>query len=144
MLGRKDYDRSELEAARAAISSQLAHYRALESAIGDSGARAAFDAFSPGFLRGLLLQLDRYFVHRVRPVSGKDTNPLTELELLVDALLLNDGVLRTLGAIRYDPSKAVLGLRPGDTVAPSPEDLERFSAAFFAVLEERFVGPDAG
>ncbi|MDT7743427.1 MAG: hypothetical protein QOE59_2505 [Actinomycetota bacterium] len=34
-----------------------------------------------------LLAPDRRFVHRVRPVAGKDANPLNEVELLVESVL---------------------------------------------------------
>jgi hypothetical protein len=39
----------------------------------------------------MTLVLDRYFVHRLRVVAGKDGNPLNEIELLTDSLMNNDG-----------------------------------------------------
>jgi hypothetical protein len=42
----------------------------------------------------MTLVLDRYFVHRLRVVTGKDGNPLNEVELLSDSIMNNDGVLR--------------------------------------------------
>ena len=39
----------------------------------------------------MTLVLDRYFIHRLRMVTGSDGNPLDELELLSDSLMNNDG-----------------------------------------------------
>ncbi|MCW2674379.1 MAG: hypothetical protein JWP14_2968 [Frankiales bacterium] len=37
-------------------------------------------------------------MHRVRLVTGKDTNPLNEVELRVESLLNNDGVFAAGGS----------------------------------------------
>jgi hypothetical protein len=39
--------------------------------------------------------LDRYVVHRLRMVTGKDGNPLNEVEMLCDSLMNNNGILRS-------------------------------------------------
>jgi hypothetical protein len=133
MLGRKDFTREELETARAAIGEQLAAFRALEP--GD-----ARDAFEPLFCNALLLALDRPFVHRLRGVTGKDGTPLNELELLVDALIANGGVLRTNNVIRYAPERSVVGIEPGQEVRLDADAFERLAGAFFAELEAKYVG----
>jgi hypothetical protein len=46
-------------------------------------------------------------------VSGKDGNPLNEVELLVDSLMDNGGALRTNNVIEYVPEESVLKLQPG-------------------------------
>lgn len=48
----------------------------------------------PLFFNGLTLVLGRYFVHRLRMVTGKEGNPLSEVELLTESLMNNGGVLR--------------------------------------------------
>jgi hypothetical protein len=53
----------------------------------------ALAGFEAVFATDLLPALDRPFVHRVRMVTGKDTDPLNEVELLVDSLRTNGGVL---------------------------------------------------
>jgi hypothetical protein len=86
-----------------------------------------------------VLVLDRYFVHRLRTVTGKDPNPLNEVELLTESLLNNDGVLRTGNVVRWVPEQSVLGLRAGDRIRLTADDFERLSTAFLAELERRFV-----
>jgi 2-keto-4-pentenoate hydratase len=84
--------------------------------------------------------MDRPFVHRVRMVTGKDSNPLNEVELLCESLMDNGGVLRTGTVVTYVPSQSVLGLQPGDEIRLTEEQFTRLSAAFFAELEKRFLG----
>jgi hypothetical protein len=92
MLGRKTYTQEELDNARTAIDQQLAAYKklvkAIDGATSDPKVRSALDAFEPLFFNNMTLVLDRYFVHRLRVVTGKDGNPLNEVELMN-----NDGVL---------------------------------------------------
>ena len=86
-----------------------------------------------------MLALDRYFVHRVRAVSGKDGNPLNEVELIADGLMLHEGTLPASTVIKYAPDRSVLGLEVGDRIALTADDFERLSAAFLAEIEKRFV-----
>lgn len=133
MLARKDFTREELDTARAGVDERLAAYRRLEG--GD-----ALDAFEPLFCHSLLLALDRPFVHRVRMVTGKGGTPLNEVELLVDSLMDNGGVLRTNTVIDYVPARSVLGLEPGQEIRLDVESFERLANAFFAELEAKYVG----
>src|SRR4051794_10696858 len=114
MLGRKTFTHEELGAARAAVA-------------------------DPHRFNDLLLALDRRFVHRVRMVSGKDSNPLNEVELLVDSLMNNDGVLRVGTVIKYVPEETVLGLSEGDRIELDAEQFQRLADAFLAEIEAKFV-----
>ena len=88
----------------------------------------------------MVLALDRYFVHRVRAVSGKDGNPLNEVELIVESLMTGGGVLRGMNVIKYVPGESVLGLEIGDrTSASRAQQFERLSEAFLAEIERRFL-----
>src|SRR3954451_22951235 len=131
MLGRKTYTPEELEQARRAIGAQLAAYDKLASAVaGDPEASAALAEFAPLFFNHMTLVLDRYFVHRLRAVTGKDGNPLNEVELLSESLMNNDGVLRGNNVVKFVPERSVTGLEPGERIRLSPHEFERLARAF--------------
>jgi hypothetical protein len=139
MLGRKGYTKAELDHGRAAIGEQLAAYKALKKAV--TRGSAALDDFEWRFFNNMTLVLDRYYVHRLRVTTGKDGNPLNEVELIADSLLNNDGVLRGNNVVKYVPEESVVGLKVGDRIRLSCDDFDRLSSAFFADLERKFVSP---
>src|SRR5260370_672853 len=97
MLGRKNYTPEELDHAKSAIGQQVRAYKKLVKVVDastDRRAAAPFKAFEPLFFNNLTLALDRYFVHRIRVVAGRDGNALNEVELLSESLMNNDGVLQ--------------------------------------------------
>ena len=130
MLGRNSYTTAEIAAAHTMVERQLTTFRTVGSQAGDT---TSVSALEPVFFNTALIALDRLFVHRVRTFTGKDTNPLSEVELLTESLLDNDGVLREIKVIKYDAAKSVLGLEIGDRIALTADDFEQLSAAF---LEE--------
>ncbi len=81
-------------------------------------------------------------MHRVRLVSGKDANPVNEVELLVESVLDHGGVLTTNKVIKYSPEQTVLGIPPGAGIALTVDDLDRLGAAFLTELEKRFHADD--
>jgi hypothetical protein len=123
MLGRKTFTQEELDAAREAVAEQL----------------AAADGADPAIFNGLLLGLDRRFVHRLRGVTGKAGTPLNEAELLVESLMNNGGVLRGNNVIKYVPEESVLGLELGDQIRLSKAQFEELSTALFAELEAKYL-----
>jgi hypothetical protein len=146
MLGRKDFSPQELAAARTAVDEQLRAYRALADAVAkvdDPAATAALEALEPVLFTGLTVALDRYFVHRIRAVSGKDGNPLNEVELIVESVLAGDGVLRGSTVIKLRPERTVLRLAPGDRIRITADAFERLADAFLEELGNRFVGMPA-
>lgn len=148
MLGRKDYTKEEVERAKAAIDQQLEAYRQLTNATDGASSRgqinSALEGFEPLFCNNMTLVLDRYFVHRLRVVTGKDGNPLNEVELLAESLMNNDGVLRGNNAIKFVPDQSVLRLRIGDRIRLNLAQLERLAAAFLTELESKFVNASGG
>jgi hypothetical protein len=129
MLGRKDYTAEELAHARSAVAEQLSAYR---KAKGPAG-------FEAVYFNNMTLALDRYFVHRVRAVTGKDANALNEVELIVESLMNNDAVLQGNNVLKYVPEQSVTQLKIGDRIQLSEDQFERLSAAFFDELERKFV-----
>ena len=142
MLGRKTYTPEELDSATATVERQLAAFRRLADAVdatGDAEAAAARETFEPEFFNDLALVLDRYFVHRLRVSTGKDPNPINELELLSDSLRDHGGAFRTTSVIKYRPDQTGLQLEPGDRIQLDRRRFERFSTAFLDELRTRFV-----
>ena len=87
----------------------------------------------------MTLALDRYFVHRIRPVTGKDGNPLNEVEVICDSLMNNNSVMGKLNAIKLVPEQSVMKLQVGDPIEFNAEQFERLAAAFFDELKSRFL-----
>lgn len=141
MLGRKDYTEPELANATTAIDKQVAAYRKLAKAVaatGDAKVQSALEAFEPLFFSNMILVLDRYFVHRLRHVTGKDGNPLNEVELLTESIMNNDGVLRGNNVVKFVPEDSVLRLNIGDRIRLSVADCERLAQAFLADIKRKF------
>ncbi len=141
MQGRKDYTKQELENARAAIDQQLAAYRKLATAVdaaGDPEVQSALGAFEPLFFNNMTMVLDRYFVHRLRQVTGKDSNPLNEVELLTESLMNNDGVVRGNKVIKFVPEASVLKLDTGERIRLDASGFDRLAKSFLADIERKF------
>ena len=136
MLGRKTYTQEELDHAKASVAQQLGAYDALAVVAAGTPELAAFE---PRFFNNMALVLDRLFVHRVRLVTGRDSNPLNEIELICESLMDNDGVFRTGTVVKYLPDQSVTGLRAGDSIRLTVDVFARLSAAFFDELDRRFV-----
>jgi hypothetical protein len=106
---------------------------------GGTGPQSALDDFDRLFFNTLVLALDRLYVHRLRGVTGKDSNALNEVELIVESLMNNDGVFRGNNVIKYAPEQSQVGLKAGDRIRLTGAQFERLSAAFFAELESKFL-----
>jgi hypothetical protein len=91
------------------------------------------------FFNNLILVLDRLYVHRLRIVTGKDGNPLNEVEMICDSLMNNNGIFRGNNVIKYIPEQTVVKLHIGDQIHLKEEEFERLSAAFFAELKSKFL-----
>ena len=87
----------------------------------------------------MTLALDRYFVHRIRTVTGKNGNPLNEVAMICDSLMNNNAVLRGNNVIKYIPEQSVVKLKIGDQIRLTEDEFGRLSAAFFAELKRKFL-----
>ena len=131
MLGRKDFTNDEVSNGESAVQRQLAAFDALPKA-GQTALQKA-DHFND-----LVLALDRRYVHRLRSVTGKDGTPLNELEIIVESLLNNGGVLREINVIKYQPEDSVVGLKAGDRIQLTRDDFARLSAGVFDELRAKY------
>jgi hypothetical protein len=141
MLAMKQYTKDYIDACRARVAANLRAYR---KQVGKSPS-AEFEA---RYFNDQVLVLDHMFVHRMMGIEGKDGNPLNEVRVLCNSLLLNQGKVQvdklfwwpeSAGAgLKLPPERSVLKLRPGDDVKLSEADFVRLSNAFFAEIEKRY------
>ena len=146
MLGVNSYAQDYIDDVRAQVKRQVAAYRGLANAsrkaAGSSKASvdSALKKFEPIYFNGLVLNLEGYFVHRLRGVEGKDGNPLNEVRLLSTSLMANGGVFASEKSIKWKPEASVLGYKEGDPIQLSETDFAQLSEAFFSELEAKFAG----
>jgi len=141
VLGMKKYPKAYIAACRARVDADLRAYR---SAVGKTPSRE----FEARFFDDQVLLLDYMFVHRLSGIEGKDGNPLNEVRVLCNSILLNRGKLQVdklpewpnsaVAGIKLPPEKSVLKLKSSDEVRLREADFERLSKAFFAELEKKF------
>jgi len=137
----KKYPKDYIAACRARVDADLRAYR-------EGGGKAATKEFEARFFNDQVLLLDYMFVHRLTGIEGKDGNPLNEVRVLCNSILLNRGRLQvdklpgwpnSAGSgIKLPPEKSVLKLEVGDEVRLTEADFAQLSTAFFAELEKRF------
>jgi hypothetical protein len=139
MFGRKNYTQAEFEHGRAAIKEQFDAYHHFAGKIASGPAAPALKGFEGLFFNNMTLELDRFYVHRLRMVAGKDGNPLNKVEMICDSLMNNNGVFQDSTAIKYIPEQSVVKLKVGDRINLTADEFERLSAAFFAELKSKFL-----
>ena len=142
MLGMRTYTQDYIDACRARVDADLRAYR---KQVG----KAASKEFEVRFFNDQVLLLDHMFVHRLTGIEGKDGNPLNEVRVLCNSILLNQGKLQvdklpgwpnSAGpSIKLPPEKSVLKLRVGDDVKLSEADFVRLCKAFFAEIEKKYL-----
>jgi hypothetical protein len=138
----KRYSRDYIDACRARVEADLRAYR---RQVG----KAPNDDFEVRFFNSQMLLLDHMFVHRLAGIEGKDGNPINEVRVLCNSLLLNKGKLQieklpgwpeSAGAsIRLSPETSILKLRGGDEVKIREADFVRLYKAFFAEIEKKYL-----
>jgi hypothetical protein len=142
MLGMKTYSQDYIDACRARVDADLRAYR---KQVG----KAPSKEFEVCFFNDQVLLLDHMFVHRLTDIEGKDGNPLNEVRVLCNSILLNHGKLQVDklpgwpnsagGSIKLPPEKSVLKLRAGELVKLSEADFVRLAKAFFEEIEKRYL-----
>src|SRR6266540_4514743 len=138
MLGMKSYTQGYIDACRARVDANLRAYR---KQVG----KAPVKEFESRFFNDQVLLLDYMFVHRLSGIEGKDGNPLNEVRVLCNSILLNHGKMQVdklpgwpnsaVGSIRLTPENSLLKLKVGDEVKVTEADFLRISKAFFTEME---------
>jgi hypothetical protein len=100
------------------------------------------DDFAGRFFNTLVLKLDYIFVHRLSGMEGKDGNPLNEVRILCNSILINEGKLQVeklpgwpnsaVANLTLPLEKSVLKLKAGDEIKLNEADFVRLVQAFFA------------
>jgi hypothetical protein len=80
-----------------------------------------------------------FFVHRSCTLELEDGNPLNEVRMLAASILQNEGVLASDKTIKLDAQRSILKLKIGDAIRLTEADFARFSRAFLAEVEAKFV-----
>ncbi len=142
MLGMKTYTQDYIDACRARVDAGLRAYR---KQVG----KAPSKEFEVSFFNDQVLLLDYMFVHRLSGIEGKDGNPLNEVRVLCNSMLLNQGKLQVdklpgwpnsaVSSLKLPPEKSVLKLRVGHDVKLSEDDFVRLYKAFFAEIEKKYL-----
>ena len=103
MLGMKTYSQDYINACRARVEANLRAYR---KQVGKAPAKE----FEDRFFKDQVLLLDYMFVHRLSGIEGRDGNPLNEVRILCNSILLNKGKLQV-NRLQGWPNSAVSGLK---------------------------------
>ena len=98
------------------------------------------EAFEATFFNNMVLVLDYLFVHRLRTMEGKDGNPLNEVRVMCDSMVLNGGTMSADRSIKLIPAKSVLKVQFGETIKLTEADFLRLYQACFAEIESKYLG----
>lgn len=142
MLGMKKYSKDYIDACRARVEADRRAYRKQVGKVPN-------EEFEVRFFNSQVLLLDHMFVHRLAGIEGKDGNPINEVRILCNSLLLNRGKLQidklpgwpesAGSSIRLSLETSILKLRAGDDVRLREADFARLSNAFFAEIEKKYL-----
>src|SRR5438552_15683796 len=119
MLGMKKYPKAYIAACRARVEANLRAYRR------EVGQKASKE-FENRFFNDQVLLLDYMFVHRLSGIEAEAGNPLHEVRVLCNSILLNGGELQVerlrgwpqsaVASLPLPPAKSVVTPRDGDAV----------------------------
>jgi hypothetical protein len=139
MLGMKQYAKDYIASCRDRIDADTKAWKK---------AKPADATLETSYFNAQTMLLDHMFVHRLAGQEGKDGNPLNEVRVISNSILLNDGKLQpekqkgwpnsAHSRIKWVPEKTVLGLKPGDKIAIKEADFAKLAKAFFAEIEKKY------
>ncbi|MCA9794901.1 MAG: hypothetical protein KC910_24000 [Candidatus Eremiobacteraeota bacterium] len=139
MLCVNNYTQEYIDACRGRIQTQLDAYGAVaNAATGSEAVEGALHTFEPHFFNNMVLVLEGSFVHRARAKEKKDGNPLNEVRMLSNSLMVGE-FLWADKSINYKPEKSVLKYNVGDEIKLLRSDFERLAEAFFKEIEAKYL-----
>jgi hypothetical protein len=143
MLSTNSYTQNYLDDCREKVDLQLSTYKNMVTTVrkqNDSELNSAIESFETNFFNHMVLVLDHYFVNRSRTIELKDGNPLNEVRILCDSIMLYDNKMtKDTKSMKYDPTKSVLKYKIGDEIKLKEADFEVLFKAFFSEMERKFV-----
>ncbi|MBW8886489.1 MAG: hypothetical protein JF616_01925 [Fibrobacteres bacterium] len=141
MLGMKTYPKDYIAACKKRVDANVKAWR-------KQAGKPPDPEFEKRFFNDQTLLLDYMFVHRLSGAEGKDGNPLNEVRVLCNSLLLNDGKVQVekkpdwptsaVSGLKLPAEKSVLGLKNGDAIGLTEGDFLKLSKAFFTELERKY------
>ena len=143
MLARNSYPQAYIDACRSRVESQVEAFRALAEATKETRAKTGgfdktFDALESAFFNNMIIVLDSYFVHRTRALEKNDGNPLNEVRVLANSMMLNEEMMMADSTIKLNVAKSVLKYETGDKIRLNAQDFALIFEAFFLELERKF------
>ena len=136
MLSMTTYPKDYIDGCQAKVDRQVAAYKRLRAAAGDDAAATEFDHV---FFNNMVLVLDAYFVHRARALELKDGNPLNEVRVMRNSMMLNDDVMTKDKSIKLSAEQSVCGIAFGDRIALDERTFGRLSVAFFDEIRRKYL-----
>lgn len=130
MLSVNTYTKEYIDTCRTKVEEALEGYR-------KSGSTSEVFAFI--FFNNLVVVLDNYFSNRSRTLEGKNGNPVNEVRVLCNSMMLNNNLFADDKTIKLDPKKSILGYKEGDEIKLKQEDFLRLYPAFFEEIEKRYL-----
>ena len=142
MLGMKKYSKKYIGDCRERVKANLRAYR-------EQAKKAYSRNFEARYFNDQVLLLDYMFVHRLTGIEGKEGNPLNEVRIICNSILLNEGKLQvdklpgwpnSAGSgMRLPQDKSILKLKAFDPIELSETDFVRLFEAFFAEIEHKYT-----
>jgi hypothetical protein len=143
MLSMNSYPQNYVDECRKKVDLQLSTYKNMVTTAkkqNESNLNSAIETFETNFFNHMVLVLDHYFVHRSRIIELKDGNPLNEVRMLCESIMLHDNKMtKETKSMLYDPAKSVLKYKIGDEIKLTEDDFELLSKAFFSEMERKCV-----
>jgi hypothetical protein len=143
MLGMKSYPAVYVAYCRQRIDDNLAAYHA------QLGGLTAMPIFEHRFFADQTLLLDYMFVHRLSGQEGKDGNPLVEVRIICNSLLLHHDIVQidrlpdwpqsAVSGLKCPVETSILGLKDGDKIELTEADFCKLRDGFFAEIEKRYA-----